>query len=98
MLKKKCAKKNKKNSAKEKNMYFKTTEAGYSIKRIYAYRSCEKVYHAIIFYRRDREDYGIGLNYNFNEGTWAQGVYDFKTEIQAIEYLRKIKKNIMVEY
>lgn len=75
-------------------MYFETTEESYTIKRTYTYRSYGRVYHAIIFYREGRNDYGIALNYNFYNGTWEQGIYGFKTETEAIEYLKTTKESI----
>lgn len=75
-------------------MYFETTEGTSIIKRIYKYKSCEKVCHVIIFYRVDKDDYGIALNYNTDNGTWVKGIYNFKSQEEAEKYLKKIKKII----
>lgn len=52
----------------------------------------------VIFHRETEHlnDYNIALNYNFYDGTWGQGIYDFKSCIEATEWLDKHKK--FVEY
>lgn len=51
----------------------------------------------VIFFREKLNDYNIALNYNDNDGTWAQGIYDFKSKAEALNHLNKIKKNIFIK-
>lgn len=71
-------------------MYIKKTKQEYEIKSIISYHepmSTYRIAYAIIAYRKTRNDYILGLNYNFYSGEWAQGRYDFKTQEEAKNYL-----------
>lgn len=46
----------------------------------------------IIFYRTTRKDFNIGIGYDRTSGEWNQGVYDFKTEVQAIKWVKSFYK------
>lgn len=75
--------------------YYNNTKTGYKIvNRGTYYNTIEKDSRSyfIIAKRPIRKDYIIGLNYNFFDGTWAQGIYDFKTQQKAQEWLNKNKK------
>lgn len=74
--------------------YYYKTKAGHEIIGVYKYGYeydliQQPSYYAIIFHRKNMQDYNIALNYNFYDGTWAQGIYDFRTENRAREYLKE---------
>lgn len=68
-------------------MYKERTRAGHKIVKKGWARKTGRYY--IIFYREINKDYNIGLNYNEFNGEWGQGVYDFKTQEEAQEWIKK---------
>lgn len=78
-----------------KTLYLQKTKMGHEITTIGTYEYGDGTrYYFVIFYRKQMQDYNIALNYNFYEGTWGQGVYDFKSEERAKDYMYNKYKNI----
>ena len=49
----------------------------------------------VIFYREKLNDYNIALNYCYEDGTWAQGIYEFRTIGNALDYLKETKQKVI---
>lgn len=76
-------------------MYTKKTKQGFDITTFGLYKEPDGAFtYFAIFHRKKLNDYNIAIRYNFYEGTWAQGIYDFKTEADAIAYIAKRKHEI----
>ena len=43
-----------------------------------------------------KNDYTVAIGYDTTDGTWAQGVYDFKDEKAANEY-REVVRRVCIE-
>lgn len=64
--------------------YLKETSRGYKVMSIAQDKNGRNV--AVV---QRKSDYTVAIGYDISDGTWAQGVYDFKDEKSANEYREK---------
>ena len=57
--------------------FLERTKNGSEIKEVYRDKDDDRMH--VVFYRPQLDDYGIGIGYNPDDGTWNQGRYDFDT-------------------
>lgn len=69
---------------KDDNEFMEKTHQGYEVVTIYENENGRKF---IVGFRPKVNSYFVGAGYNPNDGIWAQGYYDYKSEKEAADWL-----------